>query len=274
MRVFGYSYGMRLSMLVLAGSLILSSWGCTDQATGDVPGAEPARVAESPGGERRPVLVELFTSEGCSSCPPADRNLAFLQTNQPVVNAEIITLAFHVDYWDRLGWKDRFSSPLYSHRQEDYSRAFKLNSNYTPQMVVDGSKEFVGSDSAKSSEAIASAAGRAKANVDLKSDGKKWTVKITGAPEHRDASVFAAIAEDGISTRVEAGENSGKMLEHVSVVKELKTVGSLASGKSEFEVVFEIQVPADSKAENLKIVVFVQENESKRVLGVARADHK
>src|SRR5215212_735890 len=107
--------------------------------------SQPAATQTDPR-SRPAVLVELFTSEGCSSCPPADRNLAFLENQQPVTKAEIVTLAFHVDYWDRLGWKDRFSSPLFSRRQEDYAQAFKLDSNYTPQMIVDGKTEFVGFD--------------------------------------------------------------------------------------------------------------------------------
>ena len=100
------------------------------------------------------VLVELFTSEGWSSCPPADRALAFLQKEQPNTQAEIITLAFHVDYWNNLGWKDEFSSELYTQRQSFYAQSFNLSSIYTPQMVVDGSFEVVGSNLGKSQQKI------------------------------------------------------------------------------------------------------------------------
>lgn len=221
-----------------------------------------------PSGVRQPVLVELFTSEGCSSCPPADKNLAFLTAQQPVTTAEIITLAFHVDYWDRLGWKDRFSSPLFSQRQESYAHAFKLDSNYTPQMIVDGATEFVGSDSGKASDAIRKAVGFPKATIEVSPSGDQWKVKITNLPSHRDATVYAAIAEDGISTRVEGGENSGKMLEHVSVVRRLDTLGELASDKSALDASFDVRVDPEWKKENLKVVVFVQENDAKRVIGV------
>jgi hypothetical protein len=221
--------------------------------------------------DRQPVLVELFTSEGCSSCPPADTALAFLENQQPVTKAEIITLAFHVDYWDRLGWKDRFSSPLYSRRQEIYSQAFKLDSNYTPQMVVDGRFEFVGSDTGKATREILRSTEQSKAAIDVVVDKDRATVKIGDAPSHTDATVYAAIAEDGISTRVERGENSGKTLEHVSVVRELRTLGVLSSDKSTFEAAVDVTPPPDAKAENLKIVIFVQENESRRIIGVAKA---
>jgi hypothetical protein len=244
--------------------------GCNSQP---VETGSPAASKQNtlPKGTRQPVLVELFTSEGCSSCPPADRNLAFLSTQQPVTNAEIITLAFHVDYWDRLGWKDRFSSPLFSERQESYTHALKLNSNYTPQMVVDGATEFVGSDSGKAAAAITKAIESEKATIDVLPDAGRFNVKIVNAPSHRDSTVYGAITEDGISTRVEGGENSGKMLEHVSVVRELKVLGELASDKSALEVPFDVTTGPEWKKGNLNFVVFVQENESKKVIGVGKA---
>jgi hypothetical protein len=256
-----------LSLVAVSLSTLLFSCGmhAVDAGVQVVPEAP-----QSAPGPRRPVLVELFTSEGCSSCPPADRNLTFLENQQPVAQAEIITLAFHVDYWDRLGWKDRFSSPLFSQRQAGYARAFKLDSNYTPQMVVDGSTEFVGSDSGKATKEILTAAGPAKASIELDANANGVKVRITNAPKHGDATVYAAIAEDAISSRVERGENSGKTLEHVSVVRELKTLGTLAADKNEIEFSSGFQINRDWKTENLKVVVFLQENESRRVIGVGR----
>ncbi|MCU1263294.1 MAG: hypothetical protein JWO80_6179, partial [Bryobacterales bacterium] len=95
---------------------------------------------------RTPVVVELFTSEGCSSCPPADKLLAEIERAQPVANAQVLVLSEHVDYWNRLGWRDPFSSVQFSQRQSDYSAAFQKDGVYTPQMVVDGRAEFVGSN--------------------------------------------------------------------------------------------------------------------------------
>ncbi|MEO8572782.1 MAG: DUF1223 domain-containing protein [Pyrinomonadaceae bacterium] len=214
---------MRFIILLALISVAVFISACPEQSVDSEPiiAPEDGQVSDV---ARQPVLVELFTSEGCSSCPPADKNLAFLENQQPVPRAEIITLAFHVDYWDRLGWKDRFSSPLFSRRQEIYAQALKLDSSYTPQMIVDGESEFVGSDSGKAAKAIANGAGSAKAVVEIAAEGDQLTVKIARAPKHEDATIFVAIAEDAISSRVERGENAGSTLEHVSVVRELKAL--------------------------------------------------
>ena len=261
---------MRQVIFIFAILMIGLGFGCNKQPLESGVRAEPGRPEAEPVGNRRPVLIELFTSEGCSSCPPADRNLAFLDQQQPVNKAEIITLAFHVDYWDRLGWKDRFSSPLFSRRQNEYSRVLRLDSSYTPQMVVDGRSEFVGSDSGKAATEITKAVENAKGKIGISVDGGQAKVKIDDVPVHTTATVFAAIAESGLSSRVERGENSGKTLEHVSVVRELKELGTIASGDSKFDGALEIPANKEWKPENLQIVIFVQENEGKKVIGVGR----
>src|SRR5260370_22709848 len=116
---------------------------------------------------RIPVVVELFTSEGCSSCPPADSLLAQMEQRQPVAGVEIIPLSEHVDYWDSLGWKDRFSSPLLSARQEEYGRLFRVDSVYTPQVVVNGQAQALGSDGDAVQEAIRAVAQGPRANVEI-----------------------------------------------------------------------------------------------------------
>ncbi|NOT49350.1 MAG: DUF1223 domain-containing protein, partial [Acidobacteria bacterium] len=160
---------------------------------------QPVVVAPA---ERQPVLVELFTSEGCSSCPPADRQLAFLENNQPVNGAEVTTLAFHVDYWNRLGWTDKYSSPEFSERQNSYVQRMGLDSSYTPQMVVDGQFEFVGSDAKRANEALAKAAAKTKPRVDVKISAKNIDLAVGDLKEHGDATVYLAAAEDGIVTDV------------------------------------------------------------------------
>ncbi|MEO6334724.1 MAG: DUF1223 domain-containing protein [Pyrinomonadaceae bacterium] len=261
---------MRLMLSFLAVLLSAMILSCATQAVEGLGTIEPGTAEPNPL-NRHPVLVELFTSEGCSSCPPADRNLAFLEKQQPVAGAEIITLAFHVDYWDRLGWKDRFSSSLFSQRQGEYSQALKLDSNYTPQLIVDGEAEFVGSDSGKAAKEVLKAAGSAKALVEVAAEQGQLKVKILKAPDHRDATVYAAVAEDGISSRVERGENAGKTLEHISVVRELRALGAMPAGKEEAAFSATLQIVPEWKAANLKVVVFVQENDRRNVIGVGRA---
>ena len=221
--------------------------------------------------DKTPVLVELFTSEGCSSCPPADRVLAQLQTEQPNPNAEVITLALHVDYWDSIGWKDEFSSALYSQRQNVYGQAFKLGQVYTPQMVVDGEKQFVGSNLSEANKAISETAKDKKASVELaNAENNNLKIRISDIPKHENASVFLAIAEDNLSTDVKGGENSGRKLDHASVVRELKSVGMITADQNSFDNSFAVQLQPNWKKENLKFVVFVQENGSRKILGVNR----
>ena len=219
---------------------------------------------------KQPVLLELFTSEGCSSCPPADRNLAFLEKEQPVSQAEIITLALHVDYWDYIGWKDAFASPLFTQRQELYAEKLKLDSSYTPQMIVDGKTQFVGSNSGEAAKAIAEAAKAQKAKVEITANGDKIKVKITELPAHEAANIMLAVTEDNLSSNVSRGENSGSKLEHQSVVRELKSIGTINPAEKSSEIETTLQINPTWKSANLKFVVFVQENESRKVLGVGR----
>lgn len=217
---------------------------------------------------KTPVLVELFTSEGCSSCPPADRNLAVLEKEQPSSDAEIITLSLHVDYWNGLGWTDKFSSPLYSQRQAIYGDKFKINSIYTPQMVVDGIKQFVGGNLEEAQKAVNESAKTQKANVELSFSNDRLKVKISDIPKHENASVFLAIAEDNLSTEVKKGENGGKVLQHASVVRSLKPIGRVMAQENSFEMEIAPETEPNWKRENLKFVVFLQENQSRRILGV------
>src|SRR5579862_8474584 len=130
---------------------------------------------------RSPVLVELFTSEGCSDCPPADALLGKLDRSQPVRNAQLVVLSEHVDYWNDIGWKDPYSSHEFSVRQGDYAHRFRLDSAYTPQMVVDGETQFVGSDERRAIETIEGAAKAAKVPVRLSSihfEGSTLDVRV------------------------------------------------------------------------------------------------
>jgi hypothetical protein len=221
------------------------------------------------GTKGKPVLVELFTSEGCSSCPPADRVLTAIAKDRNVAGAEVIALSFHVDYWDYLGWKDKFSSAEFSKRQENYVNRFKLNSAYTPQSVVDGELQLVGSEERQLRKAIEARAAESKGDVMLQLENGTLDVRVAGLPEHSDAEVFLAVAESRLFSKIGGGENGGKMLEHTGVVRELKKLGSVGKAESSFAAKTPISISADWKAENVQLVVFVQENGNRRVLAAA-----
>jgi len=204
---------------------------------------------------RAPVLVELFTSEGCSSCPPADRHLQRL-------DPYVIVLSEHVDYWDRLGWKDRFSSPEYTQRQEIYAKEFGLDGPYTPQMVVDGAAQFTGGDARRAAVEIDKAASRAKATIVLGRADNGVRVDIEDVPH--EADIWLAMADDSDVTRAAAGENKGRTLVHVGVVRSLKKIGWVKRG-GEFSRKVDLPIGSNGK----RVVVFLQEAGQARVWGVA-----
>ena len=225
---------------------------------------------------RRPVIVELFTSEGCSSCPPADALLARLEKTQPVEGALVIPLAMHVDYWNYLGWADPFSSQAFSERQGEYARAYGRDGVYTPQMIVDGVKEFPGGNGTAALEAVARAAREPKAEVRITraegqtQEGVRLSVHIEHLPaltEGDAAYVLLAVTEGGLSTDVARGENSGRRLSHVGVVRRLTTVGGLAAARGgAFDAEAVVTVEKGWRRENLRAVVFAQERGTRRVL--------
>lgn len=216
-----------------------------------------------------PVLVELFTSEGCSSCPPADFFLSHLQKDQPVKGVQIITLSEHVDYWNQLGWTDPFSSHGFTERQGRYAESLRGEGPYTPQMVVDGSKGFVGSDAHKVLQAIAEAAKAPKANVELRCGGSPLRLGIRAAATGEDSDILLALTENGLASNVSRGENRGRTMAHDGVTRRLMTIGS-AKKQAPFEAEQKIALDGGWKRENLSAVVFLQGRSSHRVLGAGR----
>ena len=189
------------------------------------------RAADAP----TPILVELFTSEGCSSCPPADRFLEWLD-RQPISGAEMIVLSEHVDYWNHIGWNDPFSMHKYSDRQSAYATRFGLDSVYTPQMVVDGAAEFVGSNSALAQKAFAKALNMDKIAVRLLSVslGPDQTVRarieteaLPSSFNTPEADVYVVMALNHAESHVSGGENGGRSLSHVAVARNLVKLGPL-----------------------------------------------
>ena len=232
--------------------------------------------SDGPAPARVPVLVELFTSEGCSSCPPADLALARLERTQPVAGAEIVPLSLHVDYWNRLGWTDPFSSASFSARQSDYSRVWGVDRVYTPQVVVDGRDELLGSDETKARHAVEVAARLPKAAIELlpAAPGSQTALRIRvralpPVTPGDTAELLLAVTEDRLATDVPRGENAGRRLAHTAVVRELTIVGTVQPG-APFETVSPIRLKADWKRNALHAVAFIQERKSRKVLGVAR----
>jgi hypothetical protein len=225
----------------------------------------------APAAARKAVVVELFTSEGCSSCPPADALLGRLRTESG--GAEVIPLGFHVDYWNSLGWQDRFSSPAYSRRQEDYARRFRLDGPYTPEMVVDGRQEFVGNEGGRAAQAIAQAASQpAAAEVRLQWAAlEKLEVQVS-ASGLTSGDVLLAVTEDNLSTQVAAGENGGRLLRHSAVVRHFTRLGVLKNGQ--FAAGTPLHIEKDWKRSDLRAVVFVQSSETGRIEGAAEVGIK
>jgi hypothetical protein len=208
-------------------------------------------------GTHAPVVVELFTSEGCSSCPPADRLLMELQ-KQSRPDAEIIVLSEHVDYWDFQGWKDPFSARQFSDRQAQYAQQQLSSDVYTPQMFVDGHKGFTGSDSAQAVEEIRNAGKAEKIGVtieQLDSAMGSTRVRIT-TTAGKDAELLLAITEDGLESKVARGENSGRFLTHTGVVRSLTKVGASAEKENVVETV--VHLGTSWKRDKLRAVAFLQ----------------
>jgi len=232
----------------------------------------------SEGAPRTPVLVELFTSEGCSDCPPADALLEKLDRSQPVPRAELIVLSEHVDYWDDIGWKDPYSCHAFSLRQADYARRFRLDSAYTPQMVVDGTAQFVGSDERRAIQVIENATKLEKVRVAISSihleGGNTLAVHVeTGllasSASSNSANVLVALADESDQSNVRRGENAGRTLKHVSVVRSLTQVGTIDRGGTFSR---DMKVSTESANQrNLRIIAIVQESGVGRVLGVGSA---
>jgi hypothetical protein len=227
---------------------------------------------------RTPVLIELFTSEGCSSCPPADALLEKLDRSQPVTGAELIVLSEHVDYWNDIGWKDPYSSHEYSERQSAYAARFGRGSVYTPQMVIDGHLELVGSDERKAIAAVENETKFAKVPMSLSAirfdNNNKLSMHIEAGPlgtpsAAHSASLFLAIADDSDESQVSRGENAGRTLKHVAVLRSFVPVGTV--GKSD-KVSRDLTVNFNNQNQRrLRIVGIIQEPSAGRVLGVASA---
>jgi hypothetical protein len=233
---------------------------------------------KSSGSPRHAVIVELFTSEGCSDCPPADELLAQLEAKQPVAGAEVIGLEEHVDYWDHQGWRDPYSSAEWTERQREYAM-LRSESIYTPEMIVDGTTGFVGSRARHSLQIIEQAAIPAKTDVSITASSAEKNKEnlavragqVVGAKDGDTPEVWLAITESGLHMAVTSGENSGRELRHASVLRRLQRLGAADPRNAGTSFALQRVVSLDSRwiRSNLRAVVFVQERKSKRILGAA-----
>jgi hypothetical protein len=222
------------------------------------------------------VLVELFTSEGCSSCPPADAFLERIDVGQPLAGAELIVLSEHVDYWDHEGWKDPYSSSYLTDRQAAYVRALNLETAYTPQLIIDGRNEVKLRDAERIEQTFQKALASSKLSLHFDSsitdEGSsaqlRFRVEVDNVPERVKGDVFLVVALDRAESQVTNGENSGRHLTHVGVVKEFKKVGRVEKpGRFSQEGALKLKRGIDSQP--LRIVAVIQEPGAGRVLGCA-----
>ena len=250
-----------LAIGVAAGGLAAFASGQPSQA----PSAATSSAAS------QPVLVELFTSEGCSDCPPADDLLGWLDATQPVPGAKAIVLSEHVTYWNHLGWHDPFSLDAIDERQQQYVAHFKLDSSYTPQMVVDGAEQFVGNNSTTLSNAVTHAAATPKAKIaiedaHLASGALSFSVR---GDDNSGATLVAAVAQNATQSEVARGENAGRTLHYVAVVRAIKDFGSKATDGRPLRLSAATS-SGTSKAEgSLRLVVFLVDRKTGHVLAIA-----
>ena len=241
---------------------ILLAAGCSSRSS-PIP---PLEAADA----RRVVVIELFSSEGCSSCPSADivlRDLARLGVHGA---ADIIAIEEHVDYWNYLGWSDPFSSAVWTARQRAYAQAMGFRGVYTPQAVIDGQTDVIGSDKEGILEAVAAAAKRAKARVLLARDKETLRVTISELPQPLvEADVFFTTTEEGLSTAVPRGENAGVTVVHAPIARTMEKIGSIRAGETTFVAAKSLPSIEEAKKSRTKAVVIVQANGKKAILGAA-----
>ena len=232
----------------------------------------PGRINEKLKANSEPgfVLMELFTSQGCSSCPPADEILGMYALKN---DEHIFPLAFHVDYWNRLGWVDSLSKGIYSQRQRDYAEKLNTESIYTPQLIINGQKQMVGSNKneiAAITQKYLNEMAAVKINIaHINLTGNKVEVDYNVSNIFSNMNINAALVQKNVITQIRAGENRGTKLNNYNVVRDFKTnMLTNTSGN------FTLELPNGNNPENYMIVLFVQENTTGSIKGAARINCK
>jgi hypothetical protein len=232
--------------------------------------------AQSSKSDDHPILVELFTSEGCSSCPPADAILEKMDTSQPIAGAQLIVLSEHVDYWDHDGWKDPNSSAALTQRQSTYCRALGLSADYTPQFIIDGTVELHADNPQQANQVLKDANVAPKVPVHIGQvsvdSGNPAVlhaqIAADGGSSDHNAEVYVVVALNRVESQVLHGENGGHRLTHVAVVQQLTKIGKLQKGKN-FEQNVQLKLKPGTDPKNVRIVALVEETGSGKVLGAA-----
>lgn len=239
-------------------------------------GVTHSQGADIPRPARSPILVELFTSEGCSSCPPLDAWLQQMDESQAVPGAQLIVLSEHVDYWDHDGWKDPYSSSLVTDRQNSYVHALRLPTAYTPQIIVDGFTELKGKDTQQIGQLFLQEAAAPKVPVRIDSASVedkapallRAHIHADGSAEKHNADIYLAVALNHAESQVLHGENGGRRLTHVAVVQTITKIGKLEKGKP-FDQDYQVKLKPGTDSRNIRVVAFVQESGTGKVLGAA-----
>jgi len=249
------------------GSLILAMVAACPQSQAQANSAQPA--AEHPSA----VLVELFTSEGCSDCPPADQLLSQVNGRRSADGQLIVGISEHVSYWNHLGWKDPFSSDLYTGRQNDYGSHFALDSVYTPQMVVNGREQFVGSNGRALEAALKTELERKQISLridtaEIRDNSVIFTYTASGLPAKGSLQLVAVLADDIDQSSVLRGENSGRKLTHVAVARTLVPLGSLREVQQRSMTLPLPPSFLSNKATGHHLVLFAQQGSAGAVAGI------
>jgi hypothetical protein len=273
MKVYRESQGLSLASAVVFCCLILSNVALSRSARSPQAGSaiDPDKSSTT-----NPVLIELFTSEGCSSCPPADILLKKLDAAQPIPGAQLIVLSEHVTYWDQDGWKDPNSSASLTDRQSSYEQALGEKTVFTPQLIVDGTQELRAGNPKQIEETLQKAAASRKVRIRIGAvtvDAGNPTllrarIETDANFDNHNADVYVAVALDRVESQVLRGENGGRHLVHVAVVQELTKVGKLPKGKS-FAQDVQLKLKPDTDLKNMRLVALVQEPGPGKVLGAA-----
>jgi len=266
-----------LVALTVLAFVVAAAWIVLDPAT--VEDANADMTTPAPPAGNGPVVLELFTSQGCSSCPPADRLLTRLGED-PTLATKVFPLSFHVDYWNYIGWTDPFSSKRWSNRQRRYAQAFESNRVYTPQLVVDGRWDCVGSQKAKVDALIDKALrepplGRVQLRLAPGDDPNDLRAvaeaELTGAAP-RSLDLWVALYQKDLTTSVARGENADRTLRNDYVVRRLEkafSVDAAAGSTGSGEV--SLKLEPDWKRSDLGVVAFLQDPRTQAIHGAARA---